>query len=93
MPGKRKRLRLLRPHHLAYLKALAGAALGLTDLELAGILGKPATCVRGRRAELAHLGLCEATETYRTTPSGRRSRVWQITGTGRLKLNEQEKQP
>lgn len=51
---------------------------GLTDFELADIVGRQQTSAGKRRGELRDLGLIEATELRRPAPSGSPAIVWRI---------------
>lgn len=55
---------------------------GLTDFELATIMGRQQTSVGKRRGELRDLGLIEASESTRPAPSGSSAIVWRITSEG-----------
>lgn len=51
---------------------------GLTDFELAEIVGRQQTSAGKRRGELRDMGLIEATELRRPAPSGSPAIVWRI---------------
>lgn len=55
---------------------------GLTDFELADIVGRQQTSAGKRRCELMKIGLIEQTVLHRQTPSGARAIVWKITESG-----------
>lgn len=55
---------------------------GLTDFELAEIVSRQQTSAGKRRLELMDRQLIQQTETWRLSPSGTRSIVWQITPAG-----------
>jgi len=57
---------------------------GLTDFELAAIMGKQQTSVGKRRLELCHIGFVEDAGFTRPAPSGASAIVWSITGLGLL---------
>ncbi|MFZ2488099.1 MAG: hypothetical protein WAZ19_08240 [Anaerolineae bacterium] len=58
---------------------VAAGADGLTDFELAEIVGRQPTSAGKRRGELVALGLVEATDRRRPTPSGATAIVWVAT--------------
>lgn len=64
------------------------AARGLSDFELADIVGRQQTSAGKRRGELRDLGLIEATEERRASPSGSTAVVWRITAEGRRFASE-----
>ena len=64
---------------------------GLTDFELAELLGRQQTSVGKRRGELVNAGLIIATTRRRKSPSGSPAIVWQITPAGRSTHLEGEK--
>lgn len=55
---------------------------GLTDFELAEIMGRQQTSVGKRRGELARAGLIVGTTQRRPSPSGSPAIVWRITPQG-----------
>lgn len=55
---------------------------GLTDFELADLLGRQQTSVGKRRGELRDLGLIEDAGKTRPAPSGASATVWRITAAG-----------
>lgn len=55
---------------------------GLTDFELADLLGRQQTSLGKRRGELRDLGLIEDSGKRRNTPSGATAIVWRITDAG-----------
>ena len=57
---------------------------GLTDFELAAILGRQQTSVGVRRGELRNAGLIEETDITRLSPSRSPAIVWRITLMGRI---------
>ncbi len=67
------------------LAALAGHVQrpdGLTDFELADLIGSQQTSAGKRRGELAHAGLIIATTDRRPSPSGAPAIVWRLTPSG-----------
>lgn len=58
------------------LEALRAHPEGLTDFQLADLLGSQQTSAGKRRGELVAAGLVEATEETRPSPSGSQARVW-----------------
>lgn len=73
----------------AVLKAHSGfASDGLTDFELADLLGKQQTSVGKRRGELCAVNLIRATKLRRPAPSGSLAIVWQITPVGMQRAAE-----
>lgn len=64
---------------------------GLTDFELAALLGRQQTSVGKRRGELVNAGLIIATTRRRKSPSGSPAIVWQITPAGQSTHLEGEK--
>lgn len=56
---------------------------GLTDFQLAEVVGRQQTSAGKRRGELRDAELVEATGERRTTPSGARAIVWRLTPAGR----------
>ena len=67
------------------LAALAGHVQrpdGLTDFELADLIGSQQTSAGKRRGELAHAGLIVATTERRPSPSGSPAIVWRRTPLG-----------
>lgn len=63
---------------------------GLTDFELADLLGRQQTSVGKRRGELRDLGLIEDAGKTRPAPSGASAIVWRITDAG---INTARKAP
>lgn len=61
---------------------------GITDFELALITKRQQTSVGKRRGELRDVGLIEATEERRDSPSGSSAIVWRITALGRRLAKE-----
>jgi hypothetical protein len=57
---------------------------GLTDFELADIMGRQQTSAGKRRGELRDLGFIEDSGLRRDAPSGSPSIVWRITALGRM---------
>jgi predicted transcriptional regulator len=57
---------------------------GITDFELAEIVGRQQTSAGKRRGELRDLGLIEDSGLRRAAPSGSSSIVWRITMRGRI---------
>lgn len=55
---------------------------GLTDFELAELVGRQQTSAGKRRGELVELGLVEWSGEFRPAPSGCRARVWRCTPAG-----------
>jgi hypothetical protein len=56
---------------------------GLTDFELAALVGRQQTSAGKRRGELRDMSLIEATELRRPAPSGSPAIVWRITERGK----------
>lgn len=56
--------------------------LGLTDFELADLMGRQQNSVGKRRCELRDFGYIIATPLRRPTPSGASAIVWCVTGKG-----------
>jgi hypothetical protein len=75
-PSGRKtdRLRVLLTH--------AANPAGLTDFELASLVGRQQTSAGKRRGELMAQGYILPTEGHRPAPSGSAAIVWRITETG-----------
>jgi hypothetical protein len=55
---------------------------GLTDYELADLVGRQQNSAGKRRGELRDLGYVEATNIRRDAPSGSRCIVWRVTAAG-----------
>jgi hypothetical protein len=55
---------------------------GLTDYELADLIGRQQNSAGKRRGELRDLGLIEQTDKRRPAPSGSPAIVWRITQSG-----------
>ena len=70
-------------HRALALRALARAADGLTDFELAQRTGIQQTSIGKRRGELVRMGLAESAGTTRPAPSGSPAMVWRVTARGR----------
>jgi hypothetical protein len=68
----------------AALLAHAKHQIGLTDFELADIMGRQQTSAGKRRGELRDLGFIEDSGLRRDAPSGSPSIVWRITALGRM---------
>lgn len=69
-----------RTLRVACLDALKAAGDdGLTDFELADIVGRQQTSAGKRRGELVTMGLAEATSGRREAPSGAPATVWRAT--------------
>ena len=66
------------------LQAMAANPEGLTDYELADIVGRQQNRAGKRRGELRDAGLVEETLERRPAPSGASAIVWRITATGAL---------
>ena len=74
-------------HHAARVAALLAHADnpdGLTDFELASIIGRQQTSAGKRRGELRDNGLIEGTSIRRPSPSGVAATVWRITADGKF---------
>lgn len=56
---------------------------GLTDFELADLLGRQQTSAGKRRGELRDAGLVEDSGVRRPSPSGASAVVWKVTDAGR----------
>lgn len=67
---------------LAVLKALYENRDGLTDHELAALVGRPQTSAGKRRGELLDGGLVRDTGTTRLSPYAKACVVWQLTDDG-----------
>lgn len=66
----------------AALLAHAAYPAGLTDFELADIMGRQQTSAGKRRGELRDLGMIEQTKDRRPAPSRSPAIVWRITADG-----------
>lgn len=75
------------------LRMLAAHPVGLTDFELADLLGSQQTSIGKRRGELRDKGYVEATDSYRPAPSGADAIVWRITQDGAQALADLEAAP
>lgn len=73
---------------VAALKAHAEHPNGLTDFELAELVGRQQTSAGKRRGELRDLGLIEQTEERRPAPSGSSAIVWRVTEEGKRMANQ-----
>lgn len=82
-PRKRN---VYRPCQRPILAAIAKASRGLTDTELAAILGCATSKARSYRSTLAACGYVATNGSTRMTPSGRSARVWTATEQGRNQL-------
>ena len=65
---------------------------GLTDFELAKLMGRQQTSAGKRRGELRDMGLLEDSDTRRPAPSGSQAIVWVITPKGRWVCKELARQ-
>lgn len=61
----------------------AAHPFGLTDFELAGLMGRQQTSAGKRRGELRDMGFIEATNQRHPAPSGSAAIVWRITERGK----------
>lgn len=68
----------------AVLAALVDHPHGLTDFELAALVGRQQTSAGKRRGELRDAGFVEATALRRPAPSGSPAIVWRVTQQGIL---------
>jgi hypothetical protein len=71
--------------HAALLAHAANPA-GLSDFELADIMGRQQTSAGKRRGELRDLGFIEDSGLRRDSPSGSSAIVWRITSLGKLAI-------
>src|SRR4051812_33799160 len=70
---------LTRTHdRMAVLLAHVAHPNGLTDFELAEIVGRQQTSAGKRRGELRDLGMIEQTDERRASPSGSTATVWRV---------------
>lgn len=63
-------------HRVIALRMLKAHPDGLTDFQLADLTGIPQTSIGVRRKELVEMGLVEATNQRRPSPSGAKAIVW-----------------
>ncbi len=78
------------PHHHRFLIAMKKGKGGLTDEELALLLGASGSNARGRRKELTTMGYVEPSRTTRKTGAGRTATVWRLTRLGVNKVKQLE---
>jgi hypothetical protein len=64
---------------------------GLTDFELADIMGRQQTSAGKRRGELRDLGFIRDSGLRRAAPSGSNAIVWQITNLGKVAALENKR--